>query len=42
MSGRSTVSRLNLYVIDMDAVAIFGITANVTKLMKVSTGRDRS
>lgn len=37
ISGRGKVSRLNPYVINMDAVTIFGITATATKLMKVST-----
>ena len=42
INGGSTVSRLNPYVIDVDAVAIFSITATITNLMTVSRRRDRS
>ena len=42
LNGGSTVSRLNRYVIDVDAVAIFIITATATNLMTVSGRRDRS
>ena len=42
INGGSTVSRPNPYVIDVDAVAIFSITANLTNLMKVSGRKDRS
>ena len=39
---RKYSSRLNRYVIDVDTVAIFIITATVTNLMTVSGRRDRS
>ena len=42
INGGSTVSRPNPYVIDVDAVAIFSITATITNLMTVSRRRDRS
>ena len=42
IKGGSTVSILNPYVIDVDAVAIFSITATITNLWKVSGRRDRS
>ena len=38
LNGGSTVSRLNRYVIDVDAVAIFIITTTATNLMTVSGG----
>ena len=42
INGGSTVSRLNPYFTDVDAVAVFSITATLTDLMKFSTRRGRS